>query len=433
MDSVAVKRLRTVWELLFSYAFIASAGMMIRGGTQPHLVLSLLILWSLLFVVSYVVGSYDLEVGPAYGLRLRTQFVFLVSALAYLLFARFVWRDIVFFPYGFWIALFLYLNLLSPLLGLAVGRLYRLSTLCVTDSLTEPDQKTFANWGYVCQSVVPHDRLTDWLKANSDERNRPRGYETVLIDLRNAHREDQALALSRQFFVEFAGVRATSLWSYVRGRHCRRISFMPLGGINHRIKRIVDLVLSLVALIILSPFLLFVAVAIKADSPGPVFFKHRRLGKDMKYFWLLKFRTMYQDAEKRLQDILAQDPIRRKEFETTYKLRDDPRVTRIGRLLRSTSLDEVPQLFNIIKDQMSWVGPRPIVAGEIPFYKSCDLMPFRVMPGATGLWQISGRNDTGYERRVALDLEYIKGWSYWRDVKILFATLPAVISRRGAY
>jgi undecaprenyl-phosphate galactose phosphotransferase len=206
-----------------------------------------------------------------------------------------------------------------------------------------------------------------------------------------------------------------------------------LSGLSRRVKRLVDIVLSILVFLILSPALLVVAVIIKLETHGPVLYKHKRLGKDMRYFWVYKFRTMYQDADQRLQKILAEDPALRDEFARTFKLKNDPRVTPIGRFLRKTSLDEVPQLFNIIRDQMSWVGPRPIVDGEIPFYKGCNLLPFRVHPGATGLWQISGRNDASYERRVELDLKYVTNWSYFRDLRILAGTVSAVFSSRGAY
>jgi lipopolysaccharide/colanic/teichoic acid biosynthesis glycosyltransferase len=433
MDSNTIRRLRTVWALIFAYAFLVSAALVVPSTQKAYLVLSLILLLAVVFMASYVWGNYDLEIGPTYGMTWRTEVVFVSSILLYVLADRFVFHWLVPFGYPFWIAFFVYVNLIAPLFDLAVGRLYQIPTLCVTPGLTEDDEKTFADWGYICRKTIPEEQLAGWLQANSDERNCPKGCEVVLLDLRRTNSSANALALSKQYFVRFAGVRATGLGPYLLGRHCKRINFMPMSGLNHRVKRIVDLVLSLLMLIVLSPFLLVVAIAIKLDSPGPVMFKHRRLGKDMRYFELLKFRTMYRDAEHRLKDILEHDPERRREFETTYKLKNDPRVTRVGEFLRKTSLDEVPQLFNIIRDQMSWVGPRPIVAGEIPFYKKCGLLPFRVMPGATGLWQISGRNETSYEERVRLDMEYVTNWSYWRDIKILVGTIPAVLTRRGAY
>jgi lipopolysaccharide/colanic/teichoic acid biosynthesis glycosyltransferase len=433
MDSVALKRLRTAWELVFGYVFLISSGLLLRVTDTPHLILSLLLIWALLFALGYLWGSYDLEIGPAFGIRLRTEAVFASSALVYLFLARFVLHGLVFFPYGFWIALFVYLNLISPLLTLMVGKLSQVPALCVSSGLSETDGRMFSYWGYRCAASADSGQLADWLRSRSDERNCPAGCEVVLLDLRNSRSEDSALALSRLYFVDFVGVRATGIGAYLLGRHCKYIHFMPMSSFDRRMKRVVDLLLSFFVLVLLSPFLLVVAIAIKLDSPGPILYKHRRLGRNMKYFSLLKFRTMFEDADRRLRKILAENPELRREFEATYKLKNDPRATRVGRFLRSTSLDEIPQLFNIIKDQMSWVGPRPIVAGEIPFYKKCDMLPFRVTPGATGLWQISGRNDASYERRVELDLQYVNNWSYWQDIKILVGTIPAVLSRRGAY
>jgi lipopolysaccharide/colanic/teichoic acid biosynthesis glycosyltransferase len=433
MDSNAIKRLRTVWALIFTYAFLVTAGLVVPSSQKPYLILSLLLLLAVVFIASYLWGNFDLEIGPTYGMSWRTQVVFITSAVLYVAADRWLFHWLVSFGPVFWVAFFVYLNLIAPLFDLAVGRLTPIPTLCVTPGLTEEDEKTFADWGYACKQTIPEERLAGWLQANSDERNCPRGYEAVLLDLRRTNGAADALELSREYFVSFAGVRATGLGSYLLGRHCKRLSFMPMSGLNHRIKRVVDLVLSLLVLIVFSPLLLAIAIAIKLDSPGPVLFKHRRLGKDMRYFWLYKFRTMYRDAEQRLKGILEHDPERRREFETTYKLKDDPRITRVGRFLRKASLDEIPQLFNIIRDQMSWVGPRPIVAGEIPFYRKCGLLPFRVMPGATGLWQISGRNETTYDDRVRLDMEYVTNWSYLRDLKILAGTIPAVLTRRGAY
>jgi lipopolysaccharide/colanic/teichoic acid biosynthesis glycosyltransferase len=437
MDAVALKRLRTVWELVFSYAFLVSASLFLRNPRletrSPELFLSVLILLAVLFVVSYLWGSYDLEIGPAYGIRLRTEAVFVSTGLTYLLAAKLVFPWLTRFPVGYWISLFLYLNLASPLLALIAGKLARVPALCVFEPLHEYEERTLELWGYRCAAVAAPEKTEEWLRSHCDERNRPDGCEAVLFDMRESDRKRAILSLSRLYFVDFVGVRATDLGSYLLGRHCSYITFMPMGGLNHRVKRIVDLVLSMVLLAVLSPLILTTVIAIKLDSPGPVFYKHRRLGKSMRYFWLLKFRTMYKDADTRLARILQEDPALKQEFETTYKLKNDPRATRVGRILRRTSFDEIPQLFNIIRDQMSLVGPRPIVAGEIPFYKKCQMLPFRVTPGATGLWQISGRTETSYERRVELDVQYVTNWSYWRDLRIILATIPAVLSRRGAY
>jgi lipopolysaccharide/colanic/teichoic acid biosynthesis glycosyltransferase len=195
----------------------------------------------------------------------------------------------------------------------------------------------------------------------------------------------------------------------------------------------VDLVVSAVAVVLLTPLFLVVSVLIKLTSPGPVFYRHRRLGRNMRELLVLKFRTMFRDADKRLQALLDSDPGLAAEFAATFKLRKDPRVTRIGRFLRKTSIDEWPQFFNILTGDMSFVGPRPIVDDEVKYYKSHSLLMFRVRPGATGLWQVSGRNDTSYDTRVRLDTQYVQEWTFWDDLRIIARTVPAVLARRGAY
>ena len=142
---------------------------------------------------------------------------------------------------------------------------------------------------------------------------------------------------------------------------------------------------------------------------------------------------MHQDADKRLKTILAKNPEYKKEFEATFKLKNDPRITRVGRFIRPYSLDEFPQIFNILRGEMSWVGPRPIVVEEVPYYRDYSILSFWVMPGATGLNQISGRCDNQHQRRAELDTHYAITWSFLNDIKILFKTIPAVLSKRGAY
>jgi lipopolysaccharide/colanic/teichoic acid biosynthesis glycosyltransferase len=196
---------------------------------------------------------------------------------------------------------------------------------------------------------------------------------------------------------------------------------------------IVNVVIALAALIFAAPILLAVGLAIFLQDGGPVLFAHRRIGRDGKTFRCLKFRSMAIDAEVRLAELLASDPRARAEWEADHKLRDDPRVTRLGAFLRRSSLDELPQLFNVLRGEMSLVGPRPIVEAEIAKYGRRFQQYCSVKPGITGLWQVSGRNDTSYRTRVALDCVYAARRSAWLDLKVLFCTIPAVLSRRGSY
>jgi len=198
------------------------------------------------------------------------------------------------------------------------------------------------------------------------------------------------------------------------------------------LKRSFDLAASLGGLVLLSPVLALVAAAVKLDSPGPVFFRQERLGVEGRRFRIFKFRTMRQDAEEVLRSDAA---LYRRYVENDFKLPpgEDPRVTRVGRLLRRTSLDELPQLFNVLAGHMSLVGPRPIVPEEIRHYGDSAAVFLGVKPGLTGRWQVNGRSDVGYPERAELDLEYIKNWSLGTDLSILLRTVPAVFRRRGAH
>lgn len=197
-------------------------------------------------------------------------------------------------------------------------------------------------------------------------------------------------------------------------------------------KRILDMVLSLFAFIALSPLFVILPVLIKLTSPGPVFYRQRRLGRNGTPIRIWKFRSMHEDAESRLADLLARDPDAAAEWARHFKLDRDPRVTPIGRFLRKTSLDEIPQLFNVFSGEMALIGPRPIVEEEIGYYGASYRVFSSVRPGVTGLWQVSGRSDTDYARRVALDSYYVLNWSPWMDLWILVRTVYAVLFMRGA-
>lgn len=195
------------------------------------------------------------------------------------------------------------------------------------------------------------------------------------------------------------------------------------------LKRLVDYVLVIPALLLLWPLFLGLALAVKFDSSGPVLYRRRVLGRDGRVFDAFKFRTMFVNGD----DILAQHPALKAELDRNYKLKDDPRVTRVGHLLRKYSLDELPQLFNVLFQDMSLIGPRIIAPEEIEKYGAYGPDLLMAMPGLTGLWQVSGRSNTSYDERVKLDMQYIHNWSLWLDVQILFKTFPAVMKGEGAY
>ena len=194
-----------------------------------------------------------------------------------------------------------------------------------------------------------------------------------------------------------------------------------------------NMAVALLAIVFLLPIMLFVALAVYAQDGGPILFAHRRIGLNGRTFYCLKFRSMAVDAEERLAALLASDPAARTEWERDHKLRNDPRVTALGAFLRKTSLDELPQLFNVLRGEMSLVGPRPIVEAEVAKYGRRFGAYCTVKPGITGLWQVSGRNDTGYRTRIALDCVYAKRRSLGLDAYIIAATVPAVLLRKGSY
>ena len=204
--------------------------------------------------------------------------------------------------------------------------------------------------------------------------------------------------------------------------------------INILIKRCFDLAVGFLLLPFVLLSILIIGILIKLDSPGSVIFSQERVGKRCSPFRCLKFRTMYTDAEDRLTAILGSDRDARREWEKYYKLKDDPRVTRVGKFLRAASLDELPQLFHVLSGKMSLVGPRPVTQKEISeYYKEAAELCFSVPPGITGLWQVTGRSGTNYEYRIGLDSWYVRNWNVWLDIVILFKTAAVVLKREGAY
>lgn len=211
---------------------------------------------------------------------------------------------------------------------------------------------------------------------------------------------------------------------YAKGSDC------PLGG---RTKRAFDLIASVAAIVVLAPLLILICLLIYVTDGGPAVIRHVRIGQGGAKFACFKFRSMVTNGDEVLRAHLASDPDALEEWTKTRKLTADPRITALGRVLRKTSLDELPQLFNIFAGDMSFVGPRPIVEEEIHKYGSAFSEYSRARPGLTGCWQVSGRNDTGYDERVALDQHYVGNWSFTRDLQIIFRTIPAVIKAKGVY
>jgi exopolysaccharide biosynthesis polyprenyl glycosylphosphotransferase len=221
------------------------------------------------------------------------------------------------------------------------------------------------------------------------------------------------------------------------GLTVKEFAYVPLVGVNkvrltgvdEFLKFSLDILLTVPAILLLSPVMLFIALAIKLETPGSVIHRRRVMGIHGKEFDAFKFRTMHENGD----EILDSYPELKKELARNFKLRQDPRVTMVGQILRKTSLDELPQLFNVLRREMSLVGPRIITPAEVEKYEKWDLNLMTVRPGLTGLWQVSGRSDVTYDERVRLDMHYIRNWSIWLDIQLLFQTIPAVLRRRGAY
>jgi len=214
----------------------------------------------------------------------------------------------------------------------------------------------------------------------------------------------------------------------------RRNDRVPSEYFRYRVlKRSLDVAAVLAAVPVLIPLFFIMACMVVLSSPGPVFYSHRRIRQNGAFFSMWKFRTMCVNSAEVLEEYLTQHPEARSEWNKTHKLRHDPRVTRVGLFLRRFSMDELPQIWNVLTGQMSLVGPRPIVAAEVEKYKDSFHLYCRVKPGLTGLWQVSGRSELSYDQRVALDREYIERWSLRHDLNILLKTVPAVVNQDGAF
>jgi exopolysaccharide biosynthesis polyprenyl glycosylphosphotransferase len=222
--------------------------------------------------------------------------------------------------------------------------------------------------------------------------------------------------------------------SYSGGRAVQRTRLTLLvwtirARLRENLKRAMDLILCVLALPLFLPVMMIAAVAIKLDSPGPIFFMQERVGKRGRMFLCFKFRSMFVDAEKRKAELVSQNEA----DEIVFKMKHDPRVTRVGRVIRKLSIDELPQLFNVLRGEMSLVGPRPPVPDEVDHYEYDYCRRLEVMPGLTGLQQVSGRSELSFKRWIELDLQYIQEQSLLKDIEILIRTIPAVLSGKGAY
>ncbi len=222
---------------------------------------------------------------------------------------------------------------------------------------------------------------------------------------------------------KLSGLRASIYFSF------KKYGWTFVVASAHIVKRAFDIAATSVLLLVLSPLFLLTAIAIKIDDPGPALYNQTRVGKWGRTFTMHKFRSMVMNADKLKDQLLEQD----ESGGVIFKMKRDPRVTRVGRIIRKLSIDELPQLWNVLKGDMSLVGPRPPVPREVAEYRHSDRKRLNAIPGITCLWQVSGRSDIDFEGQVGLDVEYIESQSFWKDIKILLRTIPAVLLGKGAY
>jgi len=263
--------------------------------------------------------------------------------------------------------------------------------------------------------------------------------EIILASSAISSRDRQMEIFKRYGLSSEVNVRMSSgLYEIITtGLTVKDFAYVPLVGVNpvrltgfDRIMKLwLDFTLTFLSMVIFAPLMLIIALIIKLDSRGSVFHRRRVMGVNGRQFNAYKFRTMHENGDA----ILAKHPELQAELAETYKLKHDPRVTRVGKLLRRFSLDELPQLLNVLKLDMSLVGPRMIAPVEIDKYDKWDINLLTVKPGLTGLWQVSGRSDVSYSERVRLDMHYIRNWSIWLDLQIILQTIPAILKGKGAY
>ncbi len=240
--------------------------------------------------------------------------------------------------------------------------------------------------------------------------------------------EHQDHAKTAQMLDFFANERFRNIQTARRLRLTLTFWVIRTRLVSH-LKRILDIIVAGMALILTSPVFVLTAIAIRLDSPGPIFFRQTRVGKWGEPFACYKFRSMYIDAEQRLKDLQAQNEV----DGPVFKMKHDPRITRVGRVIRKLSIDELPQLLNVLQGNMSLVGPRPALPREVAQYTYEQIGRLNAIPGITGLQQVSGRSDLDFQRWVELDLQYIAEQSLWKDIEILLKTIPAVLFAKGAY
>ncbi|MCE3009347.1 MAG: undecaprenyl-phosphate galactose phosphotransferase WbaP [Proteobacteria bacterium] len=310
--------------------------------------------------------------------------------------------------------------------------------LLVSDGQGDSAARIAENLGYVAQETVPLMPMSEGRLKDVHALNQNFLIASTEQNFKNAQEWSESLSLMNKVVhlipplsgLPLVGAEIQPLMK--QEALVLTLRHQMKSPISRFVKRSFDILGALFGLGLLIPFFLLTALSIR-KTPGPVLFAHYRVGRNGRLFKCYKFRTMVMNAEDVLKALLEKDPSLKAEWERDFKLKNDPRITHIGSFLRKTSLDEIPQLWNILIGDMSLVGPRPVTEAEVNIYGTSAQFYKAVRPGLTGLWQISGRNDTTYQERVTLDSWYVKNWSIWYDIVIILETINVVLRRKGAY
>jgi exopolysaccharide biosynthesis polyprenyl glycosylphosphotransferase len=415
-----------IWLLIFAVAGLYQRQNLLGGTREYQSVFSgATIGIFLVIVVSFLVPEFVLSRG---WLLLTWAFAIFFTALA-----RFMIRRVVYLlrRSGYF---------MSPTLVIGANQEGRLIANQIIDSPTSGIHLL----GFIDDRFEPGTNLFKQIHVLGsidllDSFIRRYNIEEVIIATSALTREEIVSLFQRYGLSQYLNLRLSSgvFELLTTGLQIKELAYVPLvsvnkvrlTGLDQLVKTIIDYLLTIVGVLIILPLFLLIGIAIKLDSPGPIFHRRRVMGVNGREYDAFKFRTMFINGD----EILDRNPALKAELERNHKLKVDPRITRIGGILRKYSLDELPQLFNILLGHMSLVGPRMISPEEMPKYQQWGMNLLTVRPGLTGLWQVSGRSNLSYEDRVRLDMFYIRNWNIWLDFQIMFQTIPKVLRGDGAY
>jgi lipopolysaccharide/colanic/teichoic acid biosynthesis glycosyltransferase len=385
--------------------------------------------WSILVIFGYLLGEFSNSLKSHFGFNLKTQFIFLAWAgiVLFLSFTLPKLENFIICPQTLFI-FWLYLGFLAPLLKLLLQKLSPLEIILVTN-----EHKTKSDFKHLSFQIKKTLSLNEFIKSLETLSNQELSQKNFLLLSRTSNIEfEHAVLLARKKGVyHLVALDSLSFTDYLCNTHynihIETCFYRPTNLIDYRIKRLIDYTLAGFLLISTTPLFLLIAICIKLESKGPVFYYNRCLGKYQTPFNLYEFRTTFLSVKEN-HSIISTTNLPAQEVEPTLKLYNNLQITRVGKILRKLNLDKLPQLINIIKGEMSLIGPRPATKIDIPYYKKISLEPFFVLPGILRPSQNLKEPWDSYEKLIELDIEYVKQWSLFKDFKILFKTLAGMIS-----